>query len=369
MNPEEELVAELAREVREAIRQAHPEASAVDSALLASDGSGVLRSVARAGAHLTPAIPEGARLVGLKRALLRALRFLWRDQSSFNAAILESLRAASGEFDRSRAEAARLASDLERSERRASVAGSRLSLLETRGPVGPARTDSPAQAALPPGVYALFEDRFRGDRSAVGEGQRFYLPLLAGAPGPVLDVGCGHGDFLRLLEGEGIPASGIEINPIAVASCRALGLAVEEGDALSLLAARPAASLGAIVAIQVVEHWPAGALFAFLVEARRAIAPGGTLVAETINTDSLSALRAFFLDPTHVRPVPPEALRFLAEAAGFPTPRIEYRSPLPDSDRLAEDSENETKLNRLLFAPQDYALVATVPIDSGRRSE
>jgi hypothetical protein len=84
-------------------------------------------------------------------------------------------------------------------------------------------------------------------------------------------------------------------------------------------------------------------------------------VLETINTDSLSSLRAFFLDPSHVRPVPPEALRFLAEAAGFVQARIEYRAPLAESDRLEESSDNDAKLNRLLFGPQDYALVAYAP--------
>jgi len=94
------------------------------------------------------------------------------------------------------------------------------------------------------------------------------------------------------------------------------------------------------------------------------LAPGGVLIAETINADSVSALRAFYLDPTHVRPVPPDALRFLAEAAGFSEARIEYRSPLPASERLEEISENDRKLNALLFAAQDYALIARVPASS-----
>jgi hypothetical protein len=72
-------------------------------------------------------------------------------------------------------------------------------------------------------------------------------------------------------------------------------------------------------------------------------------------------LRAFFLDPTHVAPVPPAALTFLAGAAGFADTRVEYRAPLPASERLAEATENDVKLNRLLFGPQDYALIARVP--------
>ena len=177
----------------------------------------------------------------------------------------------------------------------------------------------------------------------------------------MLDVGCGRGEFLELLKAEGIASSGVESNPVSVEAARARGLSVEGADALQLLGGRPAGALGAVVAFQVVEHWPPEGIFRFLQLSRRALAPGGVLVAETINVDSLSALRAFYLDPTHVRPVPADALRFLAEAAGFADARIEYRSPLPASDRLAGSDENARKLNALLFAPQDYALIARVP--------
>jgi O-antigen chain-terminating methyltransferase len=210
-------------------------------------------------------------------------------------------------------------------------------------------------------VYALFEERFRGDPQRIAAAQRFYVPFLRGAPGPVLDAGCGRGEFLRLLAAEGIPASGVDTNPVSVRLCRDEGLAVEAGDAREALAAIPPGSLGGVVAFQVVEHWPANRVFAFLREARRALAPGGVLIAESVNTDSLAALRAFFLDPTHVRPVPPAALAFLAEAAGFAEVRIEYPAALPPAERLAEASENDAKLNRLLFGPPDYAVIARVP--------
>ena len=213
---------------------------------------------------------------------------------------------------------------------------------------------------MPAGVYALFEERFRGSPGDIARGQKSYLELLRGVPGPVLDVGCGRGEFLRLLAETGRKGTGIESNPVSAAACRAAGLDVEEADALEALHGRSAGSVGAVVAFQVVEHWPPATIFDFLQEARRVLAPGGVLVAETVNTDSLVALRSFFLDPTHVRPVPAEALRFLAEAAGFSDARIEYRSPLPASERLEERSENDRKLNALLFGAQDYALVARV---------
>jgi len=337
------------------------------------------RAIDRARAHLTPSIPSGARLSRAKRAALRALRFVWREQSAFNALALEAIEALREGIARerrgreqdedviARAEAARRAWEASWG-RRAAIQDGRLARLESAPPVTSSGSSAgaplpPAASAppLPPGVYSLFEERFRGSPEAIREKQRSYLPRLAGAPGPVLDVGCGRGEFLALLAGAGIRASGVEVNPIAAAECRAAGLDVAEGDAFARLASQPDASLGAVSALQVVEHWTPEGIFAFLREARRVLAPGGILIAETINVDSLSTWRAFFLDPSHVRPVPSDGLRFLAEAAGFADVEIAPLAPLPAEERLSEETPNDEKLNRLLFGPQDYALIARAP--------
>ena len=394
-----DLTVDLVEEIRAAVAEASPPAGAPPVAARGlPEGEDVRASLARALRYVTPTIPSAVRLSRSKRVLLRLLRFLWRDQASFNALVLEAggeladrldaawnrlqdaLRderdARERQLGQRDEELARIREQLsgltERAipewERRAAIQDGRLAILETRenggAPTGrsvSSEAGGHAPPPLPAGVYSLFEERFRGSPEEITEKQRSYLPLLRGLPGPVLDVGCGRGELLRLLAAESIPASGVELNPIAVAACREEGLSVGEGDGLAALSSKPDGSLGGVVALQVVEHWRAEAVFAFLREARRALAPGGVLIAETVNTDSLSSLKAFFLDPSHVRPVPAEALRFLAQAAGFAETRIEYRAPLPDEERLEEASENDAKLNRLLFGPQDYALIARVP--------
>lgn len=384
-----DLTSELAKEIRSAVAEASPAAPKQLAAAAGLEGDEDIRvSLTRALEHVTPVVPPAARFSGSKRFLLRALRLLWRDQASFNALLLEAGNGLAERLQKTvrrvrdlevrlehelgegrTAFARELAAQDERVkkwsagwERRGSIQEGRLTLLEAGGPAPSAEVDRPAPAQqLPPGVYSLFEERFRGSPEEVADKQRFYLPLLDGVGGPVLDVGCGRGEFLTLLRERGVAASGVEINPIAVQACREKGLVVAQGDGLATLAEKPEKSLGAVVAFQVVEHWSPETIFAFLREARRALAPSGILVLETINTDSFFSLRAFFLDPSHVRPVPPEALQFLTEAAGFVEARIEYRAPLDASDRLEESSENDAKLNRLLFGPQDYALVARSP--------
>jgi len=375
-----EQAARLAEEIRAAVGASSPE-SPSRPPLKGGAEEGARSALERAMRHLTPSVPEGAPLGRVKRAALRLLRFIWRDQSAYNAlsleavtalveavasqhALLERLREDFVVSERgwatARAELGRLSRELAAGQRRAAVVSARLAALESSGAPATAAPPRPP-SAIPFGVYSLFEERFRGASSEVRAKQEGYLEFLRDPPGPVLDVGCGRGEFLRLLAENGVAASGAEINPLAAAECREAGLAVEEEDALAALARRANGSLGGVVAFQVVEHWTPEATFAFLREARRTLAPGGTIVLETINSDSLSTWRTFYLDPSHVRPVPPQALQFLVEAAGFADPLVRYAAPLPPQERLSEETDNDGKLNRLLFGPQDYAVIARVP--------
>jgi SAM-dependent methyltransferase len=367
----DDLTEELAREIRAAVAQTTPPESRSPAARLETKGFKDIRTpLRRAEGHVTPTVPDAARFFGAKSAAVRLFRFLWRGQASFNALLLEAGNGIAGALEQNRAVIDRFAEELSssRSEflRRESGQDARLAHLEflrTRSGTAASAERSAPVPALPESVYALFEERFRGSPEDVARKQKFYLPYLRSLPGPVFDAGCGRGEFLRLLADEGISARGVEASSVAAETCRASGLDVREGDAVDDLAAAPSGGLGAVVAFQVVEHWPAGQTFRFLAQARRAIAPGGVLIVETVNTTSLSAMNAFYLDPTHVRPVPPEALRFLCEAAGFLDPRVEFLSPLPDSERLLERSENDVRLNEMLFGPQDYAVIARIPTE------
>jgi len=89
-----------------------------------------------------------------------------------------------------------------------------------------------------------------------------------------------------------------------------------------------------------------------------------------VNPQSLYVFaRSFYLDPTHVRPVHPAYLEFLFREAGFETVELDWRYPprerevlkeIPgDDDATRQMNANIANLNALLFAPQDYALIAT----------
>ena len=75
----------------------------------------------------------------------------------------------------------------------------------------------------------------RGDPRAAES----YVPFFDWGDVDVLDVGCGRGEFLELLDAAGIPARGIDLNHEMAELCRARGLDVTEADAVGYLASLP----------------------------------------------------------------------------------------------------------------------------------
>jgi O-antigen chain-terminating methyltransferase len=227
--------------------------------------------------------------------------------------------------------------------------------------------------------YPAFEAAFRGSEADVASRLSAYLPLFAGAQN-VLDVGCGRGEFLSLLQREGIAASGIDLNREMVEMCRTRGLDVFHGEALSYLRGLPDQALGGLFAAQVVEHLPPDYLLAFLNEAHRVLRPGAPLVLETVNVACWYAFfQSYVRDITHAKPLHPDTLTHLVIASGFPTAELQWRVPVDATVRLqpmpaglGDDKIEDTalralvhaidanieRLNALLFTYMDYAVIA-----------
>jgi 2-polyprenyl-3-methyl-5-hydroxy-6-metoxy-1,4-benzoquinol methylase len=230
-------------------------------------------------------------------------------QRSFNATVLGLFDALSQRFDAAAVRA-------ETAERRVAELEERLLRLERR-PATPAPetvAPQPRASALPD--YFAFESRLRGSTAEVRERQRPYVERLRGHA-PVLDLGSGRGELLALLREAGIEARGVDANADMVAFARAEGLDVEQATAHDALAASEDGSLGAVTALQVLEHLPPPDLAALLALAHAKLRPGGLLVAETIDPSTPAALRNYFADLTHAQPLVPETLELLVRGAGF----------------------------------------------------
>lgn len=215
-------------------------------------------------------------------------------------------------------------------------------------------------------LYLAFEDTFRGARGVIKERQAAHLPLLresgAGTPErPVLDVGCGRGEWLELLGDGGMAARGVDLNASMVELCRGLGLDVAAGDAVEALRAVPPGSLGAVTGFHIIEHLPFKTFVELLDASLAALASGGVVLFETPNPDNvLVGSRNFYLDPTHRNPMPHDMTVMIAGARGFARAHARPLHPAGASFG-AEDKALGEKLDGLFFGPQDYALVAWKP--------
>jgi O-antigen chain-terminating methyltransferase len=215
-------------------------------------------------------------------------------------------------------------------------------------------------------MYVEFENQFRGTRADIKERLSEYLPTVIGKKigtpeMPILDLGCGRGEWLEVLAENGMTALGVDSNESCVRECSTRGLTARAVDGISFLAQLPEQSQGAITAFHVVEHMPLRALVNLLDEAIRVLKRGGLLILETPNPANLIVgAHTFYLDPTHIRPIPADLLRFLVESRGFCGAEIRPLHPFPESFRIDLGAGNEAAatLNNLLYGPRDYAIVA-----------
>jgi SAM-dependent methyltransferase len=346
-----------------------------------------LRSVAETTWPVTVDRPfaRGPGFVGaVRHAVKRFLRRLMRwyvepfaaSQRSFNGVTLKLVDELFEEVDLlfgrvERAEA-QLAEAQER-ERLLAEVEERLTRLERR-PSTPAPLQTvasqPSQTSFRD--YFAFESRMRGATGDVGARQGIYVSDFRDSA-PVLDVGCGRGELLELLRDEGVEARGVDADADMVAYARGAGLDVEQADLLQYLDGLADASLGGLFAGQVVEHLPPSALVRLLELAHVKLRPGGVLVLETINPLSPLALHNYFADLTHAQPLVPATLELLARQAGFREVETRFLNAPPDGERLkpvelpdapefdrarAALAANVDRLNKLLYGPLDYAIVA-----------
>ena len=137
-------------------------------------------------------------------------------------------------------------------------------------------------------------------------------------PGTVIDIGCGQGTFLRLLQEQGWECHGTELNEESASRARRSGIpvAVGEFDKRQFLPE----TIDLISLWQVIEHLPDP--LKTLSALRPLLKKGGIVAISTPNIDSvqarITARRWFHLDPPrHLCLFSPQTLEGMMKSLGF----------------------------------------------------
>ena len=247
---------------------------------------------------------------------------------------------------------------------------------------GSAAPDSAPQSApapridLPPSegfeafkdsFYHRLENRYRGSVEEIADRLRSYLPdveaaVLRTGGKPVMDSGCGRGEWLGRLKRAGISAFGVDTNAVQIEAAKEDGLDVRLGDALKALAEMEDNSLALISAHHLVEHLPFDAVAWITREAGRVLAPGGVLLFESpLTRNVLVGATTFHTDPTHLKPMPEQVLTVLFDTAGFDPVEVRALNPHERFKEFLDTPDFNDELAFLMFGPQDLAVLGTKP--------
>jgi O-antigen chain-terminating methyltransferase len=212
--------------------------------------------------------------------------------------------------------------------------------------------------------YLAFENQFRGTRAEIKERVSVYVPLIKKAKAgtrqtPLIDLGCGRGEWLEVLRDEGLFARGIDLNEFMVLECAERQLQAVQADVIPHLATLDSDSLGALTAFHLIEHLSFDVLAALFAESLRVLRPGGICIFETPNPGNIQVgSNRFYSDPTHLHPLPSDFTKFLMSTTGFKGVEV---MPLHPDSHAVPLTDNAAPFDRfaheMFFGAQDYAVI------------
>lgn len=213
--------------------------------------------------------------------------------------------------------------------------------------------------------YVHFENAFRGTEQEIKDRLRVYVPRLRESKvdfkrHPVLDIGCGRGEFLDLMHDEKINAIGLDLNEDMVARSNERGFNAVQADAFDYLAKQKTGSLGAITGFHIVEHIPFGRLLRLFHECQRVLVPGGIVIFETPNPENTDVGSfTFYYDPSHLHPLAPAVLSFALETRGFAVDIVRLHPKGDGSEADGIENPHVAEVVRRFYGPRDFAVIGT----------
>jgi 2-polyprenyl-3-methyl-5-hydroxy-6-metoxy-1,4-benzoquinol methylase len=180
--------------------------------------------------------------------------------------------------------------------------------------------------------YSKFAERFSAKSEDVKRIYFQYIKYFKDSS-HVLDVGCGKGYFLELLQENNIPGMGIDSDAELVLICNKKGLKAYTAEAVSYVEKLDDNSMDGIFMGHVIEHLPTSLKIKLLKLIYRKLKDKGTFIIETPNTTSPYVMHnLYYLDPTHEKPMFPEALKHIAIETGFVVVDSYLSSPIEQTN-------------------------------------
>ena len=228
-------------------------------------------------------------------------------------------------------------------------------------------------------MYRDFEKSFRGSVEEIEKRQKYYIDnyvlnnVSAEAVGMVVDLGCGRGEWLKLLKENGYNGLGVDLNEEFLKTCEANEIKTAHMDVLAYLKTLPSESVKLLTSFQLIEHLNTNQIIELFREMGRVLREDGMIILETPNPVNVNVgAGSFYVDPTHKRQVHPELLKFFARENQFEDIEIAYwqqedidkwwNSVWKRDETTVMDSHvakaMEDILKQSLWCSADYALIA-----------
>jgi len=211
--------------------------------------------------------------------------------------------------------------------------------------------------------YEFFESVNYASEDQVREYRAIYLsyvkPILGFVDKPLaFDFGCGRGEWLDMLRELGFQVKGVDVDQGMLKLAQQKELDVELGDASEFLKKIPSQSVAVVSAFHVLEHLKFDKIVEFFRESRRVLIPGGILIAETPNPENLFVITSnFYLDHTHIRPIPILQMINLARYFGYE----KYSIIRLQEEKDLYHKEDVTFRDLFYGVSKDYGIIAQNP--------